>query len=269
MDINAYLERIGYRGERQPTPQTLFALQRAHLTAIAYENLDIHLDRSLVLDQSAVFDKIVTRHRGGWCYEMNGLFAWALGELGFDVTLLSSAVNREAIGDRAKNNHLILLVRLDQPYLVDVGFGNGFVEPLPLRPGQYRQAYLTYGLANGGERWHFTNHVYGGPGYDFTLEPHALDDFAAKSHELQTSPESGFVRVVVCHRFTAAGMITLRGAILRTITEAGAQDETIEDETTYRRVLSDQFDLHLPDNDLAVLWQIVWQKHQEFLQQQS
>ena len=147
MDINAYLDRIHYQGPRLPTRQVLFDVHRAHLRAITYENLDIHLGRTLTLDISHIFDKIVTRHRGGWCYEMNGLLAWALSELGFVVTLLPSAVNREKLGDKAERNHLILLVQLEQPYLVDVGFGNGFLQPLPLKPGHYRQDFLTYELA--------------------------------------------------------------------------------------------------------------------------
>ena len=267
MDINAYLDRIAYHGNHTPSLETLTRLHQAHLLAIPYENLDIHLGRYLALDERAMFDKMVTGRRGGWCFEMNGLFAWALRELGFSVTLLASAVNRAAQGDRAERNHLVLRVDLDRPYLVDVGFGNGFLRPLPMEPGSFSQGFLDYQLAVEQDRWHFTNHAYGGPGYDFTLRPHHLGDFADKSHELQTSPESGFVRVTVCHRFTQEGPVSLRGAVLRTVTAAGARDQTIEDEATYRRVLSEQFGLHLPDAEVARLWRIVWQKHLEFVKQ--
>lgn len=269
MDISAYLDRIGYQGPRLPTRQLLFDLHGAHLQAITYENLDIHLGRFLTLDIAHIFDKIVTRHRGGWCYEMNGLFAWALREMGFAVTLLASAVNREKLSDKAERNHLILLVQLEQPYLVDVGFGNGFLQPIPLRPGRYRQNFLTYELSQNDTHWCFTNHQYGGPGYDFTLQPHAFHDFADKSCELQTNPESGFVRVVVCHRFTPSGIITLRGAVLRTITRTGVRDETIQDEAAYRRIIREQFDLQLSEEEIATLWQIVWEKHQAHLSENS
>src|SRR5690606_6114398 len=269
MQIDAYLDRIRYAGERSVSLEMLIRLHEAHLRHIAYENLDIHLGRYLALDERAMFDKIVTRRRGGWCFEMNGLFAWVLRELGFSVTLLSSAVNRAERGEKAERNHLILLVQLDRPYLVDVGFGNGLLHPIPLEPGRYRQGFLEYQLDSDGERWYFTNHDYGGPGFDFTLEPRQLMDFADRCHELQTSPESGFVRVVVCHHLTSEKLISLRGAVLRTITAAGAHDETIEDEQTYRRVLTEQFDLHLPDAEFSKLWQIVWKKHQEFLREQA
>ncbi len=132
MELDGYLRRIGEK-PGDPTLDTLNRLHRAHLRRIAYENLDIHLGRTLSLDVAQTYDKIVTRGRGGWCYEMNGLFAWALRALGFDVTLLASAVTTEFVGDGSSGEHLILLVKLDRPYLVDVGFGNGLQLPIPLR----------------------------------------------------------------------------------------------------------------------------------------
>src|SRR6266540_1131840 len=92
MDIQAYLCRIHYRGGLAPTAAILRELHRAHLLTVPFENLDIHLGRPILLDQEALFDKIVTRRRGGFCYELNGLFALLLRELGFDVTLLSAGV---------------------------------------------------------------------------------------------------------------------------------------------------------------------------------
>ena len=76
--LDAYLARIGLRGPCEPTLETLVALHRAHMLSVPFENLDIHLGRPLVLDPAANFEKIVTRRRGGWCYEQNGLFGWVL-----------------------------------------------------------------------------------------------------------------------------------------------------------------------------------------------
>src|SRR4029078_5204662 len=89
--------------------------------------------------------------------------------------------------------HLILRVELDRPYLADVGFGNGLLEPIPLEVGTYQQDFRTYRLAQEGERWVLTNHLPGGPRIDFTLRPHRLSDFAAYCTYLQTWPESWFV----------------------------------------------------------------------------
>ena len=81
MNLHDYLARVGYTGALTPTRDTLFALHRAHLRAIPYENLDIHMGHALLLDEAHIFHKLVTEGRGGWCYEMNGLFAWALRAL--------------------------------------------------------------------------------------------------------------------------------------------------------------------------------------------
>src|SRR5260370_5373273 len=96
--LSAYLQRIGYDRPVRTDLETLIGLHRAHLLNITYENLDIHLGRRLSLDPAAIFDKLVTGRRGGWCYEMNGLLAWALREIGFEMTLLAGTLGRPAQG---------------------------------------------------------------------------------------------------------------------------------------------------------------------------
>src|SRR5437762_3314192 len=92
MDVNAYLKRIDYAGSTAPTLETLNALHQAHLYAVPFENLDIHLGRPIILEYDHLFDKIVTQRRGGFCYELNGMFAWLLRELGFEVSMLNARV---------------------------------------------------------------------------------------------------------------------------------------------------------------------------------
>ncbi len=260
----AYLDRINYDAPVRPDLPTLIGVHRAHLLNIIYENLDIHRGCPLTVDFDTFYAKIVEERRGGWCFEMNGLLAWALREIGFEVTLLASAVGRTSVDEPFAPNHLILRVDLDQPYLADVGFGNGLLEPIPLAEGRYQQGWLEFGLQRDGDRWWFQNQPYGGPGFDFTLEPYQLSDFAQQSHHLQTSPESGFVRTTVCHRYTPEGIITLRGATLRHVTVEGQRDEVIRDAATYARTLADVFDLHLEDTD--ALWEKVWTRHQVWSQ---
>lgn len=267
--LRAYLDRIGYSRDPLPNHETLVGLHRAHLMAIPYENLDIHLGRTLSLRQDDIYEKMVVHKRGGWCYEMNGLFAWALRAVGFDVRLIASTVNRSATGFSVEGNHLVLLVQLDQPYLADVGFGNGFLEPLPLQTGRYDQGSLSYILSReedtGVQRWWFQNHRHGGAGYDFTLEGYELEDFTPQSVELQTSPESGFVRTTVCHRHTPDGIITLRGAILRTVSGDAVEEATLENLYAYHDALERLFDLHLHYGETAVLWEKIWARHQQWL----
>ena len=90
MDVDALLTRIGYNGSREPTLESLEGLHRAFLLAVPFENLDIHIGRTISLDPDAIFEKIVTRRRGGFCYECNGLFAELLSALGYSVERLSA-----------------------------------------------------------------------------------------------------------------------------------------------------------------------------------
>lgn len=265
MDINLYLQRINYNGSLAPNFETLCWLHRSHLLAIPYENLDIHLNRRIELNEAAFFNKLVLQKRGGWCFEMNGLFAWVLRELNFDVRLLAGSVRQE-IQAETTDDHLVLLLQLERPYLVDVGFGDGFLEPLPLQEGEYRQASLTFALTKERERWVFHNHRYGGAErYDFTLAPYQLEQFAAKCYELQTSPSSGFVRTTVCQRFTPEGIVVLRGAVFKEINESGVTERIIETATDYRQTLADYFALDV--GDVSNLWSKVWEAHQKWLQQ--
>jgi N-hydroxyarylamine O-acetyltransferase len=258
MQLDAYLNRIGYHGARKIDLETLIALHRAHLEMIPYENLDIPLGRTLSLDEATIYAKLVTARRGGWCYEMNGLFAWALQELGFTVMRLASTVGRQS-PETEDGSHLMLLVELDRPYLVDVGFGNGLLEPIPLEVGVYKQEFLTYRLAQQGERWVFTNH--GGQSIDFTLRAHRLSDFGAYCARLQTIPESWFVRTTVCHRCTPQGILTLTGTVLRMTTAAGPTKQVIESRDAYQQTLCSQFGLWLPEAEVSSLWQTVWERH--------
>ena len=141
MDTDAYLARMGYTGPREPTPETLRRLHRAHVLAVPFENLDIHLGHPIVLAIPSLYEKIVRRRRGGFCCELNGLFGWLLGQLGFTVVILSARVFRDG-QPGSEFDHLILRVELEEDLIADVGFGDSFLEPLRLHAvrseGEYR-----------------------------------------------------------------------------------------------------------------------------------
>ncbi|MBL8045525.1 MAG: arylamine N-acetyltransferase, partial [Anaerolineales bacterium] len=96
MNADLYLQRIGYTGSLTPTAETLRGLHRAHLYNVPFENLDIALGRPIILEETKLFEKIVRQHRGGFCYELNGLFAWLLRQLGFSVEMLNARVYDDA-----------------------------------------------------------------------------------------------------------------------------------------------------------------------------
>ena len=174
MDIDAYLARIGYTGPTSPSPATLSALHLAHLLTVPFENLDIGR-RPIVLDEAAFFEKIVTRRRGGFCYELNGLFAALLREMGFRVTLISGRVATSTGGFGPEFDHIALIVDLDERWLVDVGFGDSFLEPLRLDsrdPSSQRK--LEYRVdATDGEWTVLRRDTRWEPQYRFTVEARA------------------------------------------------------------------------------------------------
>lgn len=266
--LDRYFARIRYRGPRDPTLGTLRALHRAHLMAIPFENLDVHLGVPITLDPDAMFTKLVDERRGGWCFEMNGVFGRVLETLGFDVRYVSAAVGRETRGWRAQGNHLALVVRLDRAWIADVGFGDGFLAPLPLEPGTYTQGFLGYRVSRDGPRWRVHGHEFGGAdGFDFTLTARALDDFRTQCRELQSSPDSGFIKSIVCARFMAAGFVTLRGAVLREVTGSGVETTILRDAATLDRVLRERFDLTVPGVD--EIWPGVWARHLQWEAEQA
>ncbi len=266
--LDRYCARIGYAGPREATLTTLRALHRAHLLAIPYENLDIHLGLPLTLDREAMFTKLVDERRGGWCYEMNGVFGRVLETLGFSVRYLSGAVGRAERGWRAQGNHLVLLVTLDRAWIADVGFGDGFLTPLPLEVGHFRQDFLQYEVSRDGPRWRVHNHHFGGAdGFDFTLTARHLDDFANQCLELSTSPESSFVKSTVCERLLPSGLLMLRGATLREVHADGVTTEVLESAAAFDRVLRERFDLAIAG--VETLWPRVWARHLEWQAEQA
>jgi N-hydroxyarylamine O-acetyltransferase len=169
MNLRAYLDRVHFAGTPRVDLVTLRAIHRGHLAHIPYENLDVALGRRVSIDIAPIFEKMVVRRRGGWCYEMNGLLAWALEEIGFKVTRMAGGVMRVAHGEAKVGNHLVLRVDLDLPYLADVGFGDGMLEPVPIAAHTFRHDFLDYRLEDLGEGWwRFHNHPLGGaPSFDW------------------------------------------------------------------------------------------------------
>lgn len=247
MNIDAYLKRINYNGPRDVSAETLRALQVAHLTSVPFENLSIHAGERIVLDEDALFTKIVEERRGGFCYECNGLFAGLLRAMGFDVAMLAAGVAQRDGGFGPIFDHMTLMVRLDERWLVDVGFGESFVEPLLLdtRADQVQgtrsfrlidsEDHVVLLLRNENEDWQ--------PQYRFTLQPYTFPDYEEMCRFHQTSSESHFTKNLVCSRATADGRITLSG--MRLITTSGPQrlreEQTLSSSEEYDRVLREQF----------------------------
>ena len=251
MDIKAYLERINYHGALAPTAETLRALQVAHLLAVPFENLSIHASEPIVLEDEALFAKIVERRRGGFCYEANGLFAALLRALGFDVSMLAAEVANAAGGFGPPFDHMVLMVSLEERWLVDVGFGDSFREPLLLdaRSEQvqgsraYRilpdGAHLLLMQRNDDAEWQAQ--------YRFTLQPYTYVDYAEMCRHHQTSPQSHFTRARICSRATDEGRITLSEMrFITTSQNGGRQERTLTSQAEYAAILREHFGIVMP-----------------------
>jgi N-hydroxyarylamine O-acetyltransferase len=190
VDATAYLARIGFDGPVTLNVPMLEALQRAHMTAVPFENLDVFHRRGVEVGVEWSWPKIVQRRRGGWCFELNGAFAALLGELGFRTNLLAAAVLLDPPSDIP--DHLALEVDLDRPYLVDVGFGDSFIRPIPLdEPGPHDGGTGEFELAFDGPTTTLLAVAGDGtlqPQYRFDRTPTTLDFFRDRSNYLQTHP---------------------------------------------------------------------------------
>jgi len=245
LNTAAYLERINYRGPLEPTAETLRRLHLAHLLAVPFENLSIHAGEPILLDDEALFDKIVARRRGGFCYELNGLFAALLRSLGFEVEMLSAAVMGRGGEYGPEFDHMALLVTAGERWLSDVGFGDSFVEPLLLDERvEQAQGSRSFRVEEDGARLVLSLREAGGvwePQYRFGLEPHTFEDYAEMCRFHQTSPESHFTRGRVCSRLTAEGRVTLSGSRLITTRGSERVERELADEAECDAALLEHF----------------------------
>ena len=268
MDLQHYLARIGYRGGTRPDLAALIALQQSHICSVPFENLDVQLGRRLTTDVGAAYEKIVTNGRGGWCYEQNGLFGWALSEFGFNVTRLAADVMRQDRGDSAKANHLCLLVSYPGStvdYLVDVGFGGSMIEPIRLAESEYAQPPFRIGLRRLEDSyWRFWENIGNGEfSFDFVAEPASEVALARKCEVLQTDPSSVFTLNLVAQLRSRDQHSALRGRVLTTATQAGVKSRTLDSADALVTTLAKRFHLDVPE--VANLWPRIAARHEEYL----
>lgn len=249
MNTAAYLQRINYTGPLDPSAEMLRALHQAHLLAVPFENLDIHLGRPIIPDEAAFYRKIVERRRGGFCYELNGLFAWLLRQLGFDVTLLSARVANGNGTFGPEFDHLVLLVQLEERWLADVGFGDCFRDPLRLdEAGEQVQPLGAYQLTHAGNEWVYWERgeaLDWQPQYQFTLQPRRLSDFAGMCHVQQTAPESHFTRQRICSIATPSGRASLSDRRLIITSHGRREEQLLGDEAAVESALWEWFGVRL------------------------
>lgn len=272
----AYLRRLGLSGAHTPSAEGLFALQRAHLERVPYENIDIQLGRPPGIDPELSARRFGAG-RGGYCFHLNGGFAALLASLGYDVTRHVGGVYEEPDTGEVNGNHLALTVRVDgEAYFVDAGLGDGPHEPLPLREGSYEQGGFLYRmrrLEGAEEGWTFLNSGGPFPVMNFRSAPAGMADFAEEHRKLSTEPDSSFLRTFTALRRDAAGIDLLRGRILSRIDpEKGPVERELGGPEEFFDALTGVFGRELDDLtpvDRAALWARVDEAHQAWLAAQE
>jgi N-hydroxyarylamine O-acetyltransferase len=225
MNISKYLERIQIYKIQEPSYSFLSKLQLQHLLTVPFENLDIHEGKKIVLDESLLYEKIVSRGRGGFCYELNGLFCRLLRTVGFTAQIVSARVYMPARNLFSPEfDHMAILVDIEDSYLVDVGFGDTFRRPIAMPDGAVEDVSGKYQIRSDKDQFVLEKLQSDNwqPVYSFTIQPKAISDFEEMCSFNQTSPESHFTQQLICTIATETGRISLSDDYL-TVTDGNTK----------------------------------------------
>lgn len=246
--LDAYLERIGIDRPVSLDFPGLAKLHRAHLMAFTWEALDAFMGWPSSITPASTFGKMVEGRRGGWCFEMNGLFGAALVALGFRVTRLCGCVDREKLGDIAVGNHLTLRVDLDRPYLADVGAADALIEPVPLMAGPFRQRGFAFAIKPTSDGWlRLHNHDHGiARIIDFKPDHRDEAAIAAMRGWLMQDAASPFTNALAIFRHGANGYVGLQNDCLRRVTAAGVSEQRVTSADHLADLFETVFDLDIP-----------------------
>lgn len=260
LDLDAYLRRIGFSDPLRPSLDTLRELQRAHLNAIVFENIDVILGIPILIDLTSIQDKLVYRERGGYCHEHNILFAAVLERLGFSVTGHSARImmgNEESILSAA--GHTMLTVLLDnQEWLVDVGVGNiGPREPIALIEGIITQHDAWWYRIDKTQEGRWILRYQRNQGwfniYQFSLEPYYPADYEQHNHYVSTHPKSVFTRWIIAQFNGAHLRYALLDRVLKTFQPNNAAHEQQIAPEDIPSILRNIFKLQLSSEQFAKL----------------
>jgi arylamine N-acetyltransferase len=251
LDLPGYFDRVNYRGPVEPTLETLQGLMSAHTQAISFENLDPMMGVPVGdLGPDALFDKLVRRRRGGYCYEQNGLMGYVLTEVGFRVRRLAGRVIW-MLGPNAPlpaMTHTVLAVTFPGSqgcYLVDVGFGGQtLTSPIRFETGSVQQTtHEPYRLEDRGDGLVLQAQVRGEwqSLYEFTTHTQPQIDLTVGSWYVSTSPASHFVTGLMAARVTEDARINLSGRNLAIHRDGGTEKIVLDNAAAVIDTLGDRF----------------------------
>lgn len=249
-NISAYLERIKYEGKIDISYETLYSLHIAHTLNIPFENLNVYYRKPILLDRESLYKKIVENKRGGYCFEMNGLFSIILKELGFKVTDLLARVTVDGKTYTAKTHQALMVEIDDKRWLVDVGFGrDGIIAPLLLEVGiDQKQFSHIYRLIKDSKYGYVLQNKVGDEYrymYAFTLDKCYPEDYVMSSHFTSTFPESWFTKMKFCTTPTKEGRITLTDEYFKVIANGQVSEKEISNNDEFNELLKKHFTIDL------------------------
>ncbi|WP_338763170.1 arylamine N-acetyltransferase [Bernardetia sp. ABR2-2B] len=253
MKLDNYLRRIDYRQNPQNNLQTLNELHKKHAFAIPFEDLDIYLKKPLVIDINTLYQKIVVEKRGGFCYELNFLFYNLLKQLGFDVQIISARIYEKNENLGVEFDHLAIIVQLKERWLVDVGYGNLFTEPMKI-PSKidnyvYKERDSIYKISQLSESDYILSESKKGykfkKVYAFDTTPRKIEEFQEQIHFKQYSEESYFVKNRICTIPTEEGRVTLFNNKFIKTKGKEKYEHTIQSEEEFYQILKEEFDMNI------------------------
>ncbi len=268
LDLDAYLQRIGYDGPLDPSHATLAALHRAHLAAIPFENLDLMLGRGVRVDFDSIQAKLVYANRGGYCYEQGQLFGAALERLGYQVDRLLARVGPDGEPVRPRT-HLTLRVTTPDAatWLANVGFGNSPPGPLelgnrdrgapqePQEPQNLNGWIYEIAPDDAEETWK-VRELQAGEWvtlYRYEDRPVYPADVMLSNHFTATYPESWFTwQPIVARRYPDA-VHALVGRMYTITTPGHVKNRRTLTDEEFATSLSEVFGLTFTDEELATL----------------
>ena len=252
MNKKSYLDRIEIgKTNKRADLESLRFLQRQHLLTVPFENLDIHWKRPIVLDGKRFYDKIIGEKRGGFCYELNGLFYELLGEIGFQSKIISARVGNDKDGYGVEYDHLAIITQIgNDEYLVDVGFGSFTAEPLKFVLDVEQQDASGVFLIRKFDDEYFEVVKKDGDvwqsEYIFTTLKRDLTEFAEMCQYHQTSPVSHFTHGKVCSLMTLDGRKTLTDNKFIETKKGQKKEISVNSAEQFNQILANEF--HIKPN---------------------
>ena len=250
MNIEKYVERIKYQGKLNLNEKCLKELHRNHVMAIPFEAIDIQLKRPISLKEKDIYNKVIDNNRGGYCYELNLLFHKFLSKIGFSNHLISAKIyDSGKFGP--EYDHMAILLQLDDTWLVDVGYGDLFIEPLKLIPDfQQEDTNKIYKIEKQNSNEYLLtesqkDHLDFRIKYKFNTTPKKSKEFYDQNNWKQSSKESYFVKNTVCTIPTLSGRKTIFNNTYKSKNNNLVKEHLIQDEKELHEILENEFKLNI------------------------